>query len=255
MQLDLLLTSIEKNFPHFDSIQCLVVASDDKFNEAYTKLIHKWERDPRVKFTEETEFRRNTISLVDQNHEFTCLACDDNVIYRQAELPDMEQVFGPDVITFALRYGLNTLMQDHYKKIWQPPLRSYQQIGPVIKWNYKDYHPLHNYGYPFGLDMHIYRTSVLLKYMMCIDFENTNQLESGLFQFKGGPQSIISFPKSISVNVPLTNLSGVTQSDNITVEELNDAFLQGKRLHLEDVEMTNVIGAHQSIPLRYEQYV
>lgn len=261
-QLHLLLESIEKNMTGVFNIFAICKSSDNEFFAAYDLLTSAF---PDVNFIVEQDFYKDTMSWIEKSNNYICFSTDDTVIYRE---PDYR--FGHlrmnDWATFSLRLGLNTLLQNYHTNEYQHPLVKYNvKLGlhpfsdtpepdePILYWNFNHYHPHHNYGYPFGLDMHIYDSKLIKKLLKYQVFNNTNELESYLFGCKHlAPQYMASFIQSVAVNIPANNMSGVTiagQDYAHTTTELNKAYLEGQRIDLSKIEQTEIIGCHQEIPL------
>ncbi len=152
---------------------------------------------------------------------------------------------GVDV--FSLRLGFNTTIQDPFTQIIQPALTKFVDEGNTISWDTRNYHPLNNYGFIFGHDLHVYNQ----RYADIVDdavFKKANDLESWLV-YNGRDRInpyIRSFKESVAINIPGNNTSGVTQTDNsLPLEETNKKFLEGKRFNLEDVLKEKIVGCHQ----------
>lgn len=247
-QLETLLDSIEKFAPRSFDINVIWSATDDKFSEGYYRL---WGFNyPMSSFRkQEGQGKKLLMDLVDDNHYNTItFATDDTILYRSPPYDFDNRLEG--VATFSLRYGLNTLTQDCFAHSIQPPLIDYSHEGYTIKWDYLKYAPNHNYGFPFGLDMHVYNRSKFLTWIKDLNFDRPSELEGGLQSWRNKlPEHYIrSFKQSIAVNVPITNLTGYTTSCNVSIADVNKKFLDGQKIryNLNDV----ITGAHQV--LRYE---
>ncbi len=135
-------------------------------------------------------------------------------------------------------------------------LHHYIDEGNTISWNFTKYHPHDNYGYVFGLDMHLYRRDKFLNLIQSIPWNNTNELETGLFHCKNKVLPFIrSFKHSVAVNVPVNNMSGATIAGKYyaySVESLNELFLQGKRISLTSLDNVIIAGSHQEIKYKFE---
>lgn len=257
-QLDLLLRSIKRNCPDTFITTILYTYSNQDFKLGYANLfLRRKEFGPlfsnKFWFIEERNFQDDIKNLIEEkSFEWVALSTDDTVIYRQ--MPDFwtwKNKLTPDICTFSLRYGLNTTLQDCFRNLYQPLLNGYQDEGDTISWDFSQYHPNANYGYPFGLDMHIYRRDILWSLIKNMEFNDSNQLESGLFYKKHlCPSLIRSFKESVAVNIPSNNISGVTQAMENNLLELNSKYLEGYEISLEDIMKERIIGSHQDIKYR-----
>lgn len=252
-QLELLLRSIDTYTDIPFNVNIIYNASNASFLKAYDTLretrnanfIHEHLDNPGE------SLYTKTVALLDSDH--VCFAADDNLFYR-AVPPFSEWSYAlpkQESETFSFRLGLNTVLQNFANGSYQPPLNKYVKKDNTIFWNAKDYHPLHNYGYPLALDLHVFRTSLIRKLVSRFTFKNTNEFESKMFEYRDLVPFMASFKKSVSVNVPLNNISGVTQSSKTgsSLSQLNQYFLDGKRLSLNISQ--KIIGAHQDIELKY----
>lgn len=254
-QLDFLLRSIERYCPNTFEINVIFKSSGGKFAEGYEKLESYHEN---VNFYYEENLAQDTKNILSK-YDYCAVSTDDTVIYRSFTLPKRE-FCKTDV--FSLRYGLNTIVQDPFNNTIQPSLIKYSiwtenDIYPdntIIEWDSRLHHPLNNYGFLFGHDMHIYSRRYL-ELIQDFDFKKINELESWLYnncRDKINP-FIRSFKHSVAVNIPANNTSGVTQTDNSApLEVINQKFLDGKRFRFEELEKAKIMGAHQRCDLVME---
>ena len=252
-QLDLLLRSLPSNL---FNVLVLYRVSTREYQYGYDKLI---ERYPDYFFTSETDFELQTRFIVWSASDYICLSTDDTVFYSHPKISSagIKAAMSEDVITFSFRYGRNTVVQNHNTGEIQPSLNIYEDCHDFIRWRFDQYHPLHNYGYPFGLDMHVYRTEVLKELINQFSFSNTNQLESNLFKYTNVvPKVICSEHTSTAVNIPCNNMSGITLGGTtypFSTESLNQAWLYGYQIKLDDIQKMKFIGCHCEVPLGFEK--
>lgn len=184
---------------------------------------------------------------------------DDTVFYRKFPANPTSFPLLKYNESFSFRLGLNTLLQDYSVGSIQPPLNRYINGGETISWNPQEYHPLNNYGYPYSLDLHIYNRSNIQDCLEEFTFKNTNELEGGLSHRRSRITTMTAFKKSLAVNIPMNNMSGMTLSGQTTscaksTEELNEAFLDGYIIDFDELlqSMRNgdaVVGCHQEFPI------
>jgi len=245
-QLETLLDSIKRHtFDIFD-IDIVYSVSNKDYFDGYLKLkeIHP---DIRLYKKIEGSGKEHLLYLIKQHESKQfCVSTDDTIFF--SNITHDPAAYMKDCDIFSLRYGLNTVLQNHVTGEYGSDLINYEEHSTMIEWNFLDYHPHHNYGYPFGLDMHCYNKSMILPILEQINFDKPNELETGLFQFRDkiNPK-IKSFRQSCAVNVPITNMSTITSSAGVSLEELNKQFLEGKRLRY---KISEIIGCHQL--LEYE---
>lgn len=253
-QLHLLLESINKHCPFFDP-HILYTYSNEEYGEGYRQLIENPPYDRGV-FLSEDNFVEDTMNFVDNPaYEHVCFSTDDTVIYRKSliDFDTLKCLFLPklDNQVFTFRMGLNTIVQDCHRQTLQQPLHNPTKTNPCVMWNIKKYHPLSNYGYPLALDMHVftknYATNLVKK---CMPWNNTNSLESNMQKYRNDIDFMTSFEKSIAINIPANNMSTVTRHGEqygYSNKYLNDCYLSGQRISLDEIERENIVGCHQEV--------
>lgn len=239
-QLDLLLSSLELFCPEQFDVNILFKASSHDYMEGYKKCS---EYHPNDNFIEEGDFRQQTLDVLGK-YEYCAVSTDDTVITSPFMLKE-PYMKGIDI--FSLRLGLNTVVQEPFSGRLQPALSKYDDEGETIIWDSRLYHPHNNNGYQFGMDMVLYsqRYYELVKE---IPFKRTNDIEGFLSTNRRDKINpfIRSFRRSVAVNIPANNLSGVTQSDSsIDFEKTNREFLSGYRFRLDEIKQMKVVGCHQ----------
>lgn len=240
-QLDLLLSSIDRFAPEQFDIMVLY-KGDDEYSDGYTRCR---ELHPNVCFVKEYNFRDQTIAIVN-SRKYIGVSTDDTVLYRPFKFTE-ELMRNVDV--FSARLGFNTTVQDPFSHTMQPALTKYVDEGDTVCWNASDYHPLTNYGFLIGHDFCIYGERYQ-EWIKKAPFNRTNELESWMFYHARANFSpyIRAFKHSIAVNIPMNNISTVTETDNSSpLEQINSEFIQGKRFNLDDILKEKIVGCHQQI--------
>lgn len=252
-QLDLLLRSIELNANVFD-VKVIYKASDLKYKEAYTKL---FKEHTNVLSIPEKDFMGDTVNAVVPTSklvsEHTAFSTDDMVFHSKC--PNVFPLPSQENEVFSFRLGYNTLIQNCHTGETQTPLcYAETEDENILHWCPKDYPSLSNYAYPLALDTHVFKTSYLQKLLSQIGpFKNSNELESKMQSCVYDIDFMSSFTKSVAVNIPCNNMSTVTragESFSYSLEWLNDEFLSGKRISLEDIMSNIFLGCHQEVELK-----
>ncbi len=202
---------------------------------------------PDINYVDEYDFNLQTKEILSYRDYFG-VSTDDTAVFKPFTL-QVEDMRNVDI--FSLRYGFNTTVQDPFTQSIQPALTRYTDEGDTISWDSRYHHPLTNYGFQFGHDLHVYST----KYRELIadaPFKKANELESWLFnncRDKVNP-FIRSFKHSVAINIPGNNTSGYTETDNsLPLDVVNTKFLSGKRFNLEDILKEKIVGCHQLMNL------
>ncbi len=246
-QLDLLLSSIERFSPCTFDIFALYKAKGNEFAAGY-EICQRYH--PDVNWVDEYDFNAQTKEILSYRDYFG-VSTDDTVVYKPFTL-QVEDMRNIDI--FSLRYGFNTTVQDPFTQIIQPALTRYTDEGNTICWDSRFYHPLNNYGFQFGHDLHVY-SKKYRELIADVPFKKANELESWLFnncRDKVNP-FIRSFRTSVAVNLPLNNTSGYTETLNLNPLEYNNQnFLNGKRFRMDEILNTKIVGCHQNLQLVME---
>lgn len=249
VQLRLLLESIKRYMPDFFVPHIIYTYSTPEFAKGYAKVSQEFSAD----YIFESNLERDTRKLIDKSlGGLVAFSTDDTVIFKSPPRVDLDQLIPSGCTTFSLRLGLNTTLQDYYRNLWQPPLINYREDGDIIEWQWIRHNPVYNYGYPFGLDMHVYHTDLISKLIKYESFRTTNQLESLLFRKKyEAPQLIRSFKESVAVNIPDNNISGITQSSGSDLGKMNKRFLAGGVIDLDHISSQTFNACHQPVEYKW----
>lgn len=248
-QLDMLLKSLKRHVLDFKCFHrpdyyttTVLYKETEEYKAAYDKLRAAPEHN-RVKFVKESNFRDDSLALLDI-HKYTCLLTDDSLFFKDAEhiiLPNDDE-------TFSFRLGYNTMIQDHTSNTAQPVLKPDGMHEDFIFWNPAKYPNYCNFGYPYSFDGHIYTSARLLKNLKDVQYRSTNDMEGILNNCRSDIKKVTSFTHSRLVNIPCNNISGLTRAGvfhSYTMKELNDFFMSGASVMMK--YGTPIIGCHQEV--------
>ena len=212
-QLELLLRSL--------SIPASVLYTyDPEFKAGYKKLINMY---PGVDFIRETEFKLQLIKLI-RKTDYILFLTDDDVMIAPVSVdsPEFREfVKSPDVVTLSL--GLSS-----------------QVTGK--KWRWKDYrgnYRLRMWGYPMSVDSCIFRKEDIIGTISkSADISNPNYLETALnLNIPARPYMMcFSTPKIINNSVNQVQDDFPAHTLGLSTHELEERFLKGERLSLEDIK-------------------
>jgi hypothetical protein len=249
-QLHLLLESLQKHLPGLFNTTVLYTTSSDKFEKGYQRVQSEFRS---VKWITERDFHVDTLSIIENSKcDNLCFSTDDTIIYRKPPISPLTFLSAGEV--FSFRLGLNTILQNPHNGMTQPPLSSCLLKNGILSWSAYHYDSIMNYGYPFSLDMHMFNRDFILALIQNMPFKNTSELEGNLFYCRRNCPNMYSFEHSVAFNVPLNKLSKTLyngESTRVTMSDLNDSYLAGRRINLEPIEQLKIIGAHQFIDLEF----
>lgn len=232
-QLELLLRTFEVNFKEFyeEKIKVLYKA-ESPYKESYSKI-----RYDNVLFVKENEFKKDLLSLINKEEEFTMFLVDDIIFKNPFSLKDeIFEIFrkSNDILTLSLRLhpNLNYCYAAGIKL--NPPV--FMKDGSI---NWTKENPAGDFGYPMSLDGHVFKTIDILSILQIIPYKNPNSLEGMLAMVANNPNStfrskprLLMYNKSVLFNNPINivQTNNTNKHGDISAEHLNEEFLNGKRI-------------------------
>jgi hypothetical protein len=247
MQLDAFLESINTWVPDlYEPLVVLYRASTPAFAAGYETLRRAR---PYVQWVEEESFRDDLLGVVG-SESLLAFHTDDDVFF--AEVPEF--ALAEDEVCFTLRLGLNTTYSyplDTEERLEQPEIQ-----GDRVAWNWRE-QSLGTFSYPLALNGHVFRGAEARDWLARVDYSNPNELESVLQTLKDDLRPrMASFTSSRVVSIP-ANIVNATfrnrQSGRYGVAELNDRFLSGERIALDQLDFSAVTACHQEIPYAFRR--
>ena len=259
-QLHALMESVRINFDNPPGFHIIYSISSPEFDAGYKKL-QDMNMFPSIVWHRERDLYGDFLDKINEEDwsEFVCLCSDDSLFYRKVDLrpKDLDYIFDAETICFNFRLGLNTLVQDYLNGSRQPPLTDYTTSpdNRFIKWNYKRYSDVHNYGYPFSFDGHVYRTEDLNRYTrtLALDAGKIRHWEGrmcgGQHRHVLDKSSMQCYQHSVLFNNPVNCVQDppLYHSNNVHIppEALNTMFLEGKVIDVEKLRELDISGSHQ----------
>ena len=277
-QLDLCLKSIHENLSNLSehwNIYIIYTSSSKEFKDGYKQLMKEWYSQPNaIYFLPEDKYKgfRKTLEYCMKHWEdYVLFFTDDDIVYKEFEhtFNILKAKFEnyDNLLSISLRLGCNTFIQDQYEnRMCFVPDAVIKTEKTIVTWDWKEESMLHeetNFGYPFSLDGHVYRTKDA-KWIIenTPKYHNPNTLEAKVHRIHvmdteyavNLADEMGCFKKSYVVNAPINRVQETfTNSAGIFFEgqpeELNSLFLKGKRLTLDGMDFSTIIGAHQELKL------
>lgn len=249
-QLELLIRSMKKFFKEFNHtpINILYTYSNNDYKKGYDKLfgLHSGNN---ILYIKESNFRLQTINLINISNPFTIFFVDDNIFKENFSLIDEQfRIFADDlnILTLSLRlhprlsycYPTNSIMT-------KPKFNS----KLIYNWTTER----GDYGYPMSLDGHFFRTIEIKNLSNSIMFNNPNSYEFNLSRIPLNGNKIICYDKSIIVNNPINKVqtNNNNRFGNITSKYLNDNFLNNKIINIDKYCHIDNISCHQELPVEF----
>ena len=266
-QLRLLLESIKQNANGiFTKIHVLYTTSNEGYEAGYIKLQEEEILD-NIEWQKEKDFTKDFIGAInDYSSDYICGIVDDCVFYKK--LPSgvelIEKEFEDDVFCFSFRMGLNTVTQNYLQPERKYHLKDANVDKYFIKWNWKDWDSVLNYGYPISLDGHIYRGKELATLTTKYKFDYLRQWEGVLAGNTRRDKTndlgdhMVAYRQNVLFSIPCNcvqdppMISG--QINPHTESDLNKRYLDGEVIDLNALEpmFQNVSWCHNEIPLSFK---
>ena len=251
-QLNLLLSSLEKNAKNIFEIKVIYTSSNLEFEEGYEKLINQY---PEVKWIKESSnFKEDVLnSIQNTESDYTSFFTDDDIVYRTLNEDDLTSKLkeDKDAFCFSTRLGLNT--NKCYTMKCDNVIKPSFEDEKFISWDWKIHYM--DFGYPLSVDGHIFRTKEILKLTKKVSFENPNTYEASLQIFDNFPRNKMwSYKHSASVNAPANIVESELKNKEdeereFEIKELNESFLSGEVIELDKIDFSNIVGCHQELEL------
>lgn len=251
-QLELFLRSMKEFFKEFNEceIKILYTFSNKEYEDGYEKLklIHS---DSNIKYNKEnklTKFKTSLLFLFDKLKPYSVFFVDDNVFKEPFSFNDEEFktfVTRKDVLTLSLRL--------HPRLNYCYPARL-KQVSPqmdkdgVFNWTGKP----GDFGYPMSLDGNFYHTQHLIYYLSNLNYNGPNDLESQMAMQPLPIPMMNCYNKSRIINLPLNKVQNFNNNihGNITSKYLNDEFLDGKIISMDNIRGMDNTSCHQEIEIQ-----
>lgn len=261
-QLDLLLRSIEKNFPDILTPTVMYVASDHNYAEGYNRVMERhgdW-----VNFIPESNAAEHFYEFLDKANDVVGLFTDDAIFYREASFDEIvirDILNISDIWSFNLRLGKNITVVDYVRN--QPcPQPNFEKFcfNNILLWKYNFIDKFASYfAFPTSFDGCFYNSNDLLNLANRENFGEMIKWEhmicnNGRQQLMG--KDYLASPLESCVVVQQVNSSHhyghyTNHTFNRSLEGLNKAFLSGKEIDLDSMDFSGVNCCHAEIRFEY----
>jgi len=246
LQLELFLRSFNRFVKDANKcdVKVLYTYSTDKFKEGYDIVIAN--KTDNVTFLKETNFKPDTIYLIDRHNPYTVFFVDDIIFKEPFEFFDEKMnlfISNPSIACLSLR--LNKQLNYCYaeSRNMNKPIFGKDNIYNWTK-------ETGDYGYPMSQDGHIFRTNQIYQLHVDLEYHAPNTLEGRLHTHrKKLPPLIICYDKSKIINNPINRVqfASINRCGNISADYLNDKFLEGYRIDIEPFEGLDNTAVHTEI--------
>lgn len=249
MQLDALLASYFHFVQDPSELVVLYHASSNIYKEAYDRLIENY-GDFAIDFVEEKQFKDDLIALFEKIESSKVLFLVDDLMFKN-------KVNFQDFIAIDTnRYVPSLRMGQHLKKSYTtgnhqalPSFSKEGHLANMLSWDY--FSAEYDWAYPLSVDGHLFNKREIkvfvdeLEYKAPNSFEEALQLAKPFYKDRKG----LCYEKSIIINNPCNKVQSENDniSGNLSIEELNQSYLNGFRINFKSVEGIENISAHQEV--------
>lgn len=245
-QLDLLLRSIKELWENWHEFKINIIwtYSNDGFKRGYEKVIQEH---PEISFSKQEDFKQSVINVTNTQKEYTMFLVDDIVFKEPFKLrADFEKLIPEDVLSISLRL-CQRISHCYPLNIPTPS----PDLSSENKWKWQSH--IGDWGYPMSVDGNIYRTSDLIEVITNGTYNNPNTFEDALRTNIPARPLMLCYDESKIINIPL-NLVGQypNRHGRTSAKQLNEKYLEGNKLSLNDIKGFKNISPHQEVELKWE---
>lgn len=255
-QLDLLLQSIDQ-LANLITASIIYTATSDNFWSGYQHIFTKYQYGCVREIQKQKVFKQDAIDILHESDTpLIGFLTDDTVFYRYMPFYTdfyYYQMKENECNTFSLRNGYNTQHQCHFERKWLE-LKPHWEKSDLIMWDTSQYDYGTDFGRPISIDGNFFMRDVFMPMLIQEHWNDPRSLD-GLNPAPLG-KNMMAFKESVVVNIPV-NLACNGYANNwgrlrvYTLEDLNNALLEGKRLSLEKMDFSNVWSSHLELELFY----
>ena len=256
-QLRLLLESLYFNATGIFDPYVVWTATTPDFEKGYEKLQSE---NFNVYYFRESCLLQNFYAFLNQFRDgHFALFMDDCIFYKPLRTTPEELISKMDdeTLCVSLRLGLNT------RENTEKPIEAKSEDGDFLKYNFKNYSAVDNYGVYFSWDGVIYKTQDVLDIFDGDDFTGTSN------QWAILPQKIENFtqnnrdkctkdlmccPKESRVICMNYNSTHPMANFNMSsLEDLNNRYLGGQVIDFSSINFDGITGTHETRPFALRQ--
>jgi glycosyltransferase involved in cell wall biosynthesis/ADP-heptose:LPS heptosyltransferase/2-polyprenyl-3-methyl-5-hydroxy-6-metoxy-1,4-benzoquinol methylase len=231
-----------------------------------SNLVHKQQYDelkkkfPVVAFVEETDFRKQVLSLIERC-KYVLFLVDDNIFVKPFSLKDITAALDAEkrAIGFSLRLGKNTgycYMLNSNQKL--PAFESVHK--GILKYNWPGAEC--DFGYPLDVSSSVYRSDEILGLLGQLAYSNPNTLEHGMSKnvrmFVSSAPALLVFEESVAFCNPVNMVQRVYENNKFgrthkyAPEQLAEGFSCGMAIDVQKYAGFTPNSAHQEVELYFK---
>lgn len=248
-QLELFIRSFNtyvKNYENY-AINIIYTYSDSQHKKGYEKLMNM--NYLNVNYIKETNFKQDIINYVNLDKKFLTFFVDDNIFKNHFDFFDNQmEIFIQDKEILCRSLRLHPRLSYCYPmaaQMWPPNFMEHN----TFYWRKLD----GDYGYPMSVDGHIFRTEQIYPYIINMNYANPTMFEGFMSANPMNLPKMICYDKSIVVNNPCNKVQEINSNyyGKVKTSDLNEKFLNGQLISLDNIDGIENISCHQEIEIKY----
>jgi hypothetical protein len=251
---------VESLYKHFKvdeepKVTVLWTASNQVFADGYSLAKKRHETKKNVFWKQEkTGFRNELLSLLeDAPASLTMFLVDDIIFVDDVLFSDKQLQF---VVTNPMLLATSLRLHENVTHCYATD--SAVRVPNFVKgcvWPWPEVEG--DWAYPMSVDGNIYRTDFIKRLISSVNFSNPNTLEAALDSTKTRndvPRYLCCYTDGPRlINIPANRVQNIYKNryaKGFTAEELNDLFLQGKRINIDAYHQIKPNTVH--VPIKLE---
>ncbi|MFW9879460.1 MAG: hypothetical protein ACFFG0_40810, partial [Candidatus Thorarchaeota archaeon] len=197
----------------------------------------------------EVSFKSDLINLIDKQKRYTVFFTDDDV-FKESWALDSEyfQYFDKyNLLGISLR--MHPRMNYCYTKGRKMQIPEFNNN----MWEWKNSEL--EWQYPMSIDGTVFLTNDILPILEKYNYENPNTLEKQMALHPINKKYIVCYNKSKIINIPLNRVQNVYHNNSMKIkpEYLNEKFLNGYRISLNNIIGIDNNSPHYSLEIEWEK--
>lgn len=258
MQCDLLLRSLKDHIDFIDKVVVLYKTTSELFEQGYSILK---EQNENIEFIKQSDFEKDTKSILNSfNTKYTLPLCDDDVVINKVDKEELKILLSryDTGLISCVSLRMNEFCDYCYSAQKSMKIPIFLEKDKFLLWNWVDYDPLTDWGYPFAINGTIFNTNYLQKFVQELNFINVNELEGQMnFRRDYGNPLLISFKETKIFNTMQNYVKGnntITNKDGCDIYSLNKMFLEGQRIKTDNIYGLKMKQVHGPIDFSFYKY-
>jgi len=275
-QLDLLLTSIQRNSSNLFNVKVVYESSNNSFEQGYDKVKEKFYYKNRygldfpVRWYQRSKknLSLDLLEALDDSVDLSCVFNDENILFSNP--PSYKKIvsfFRKEPITaLSLRIGDNTVIQNPYSvdKYFIDKPEDFSLVDEdFVAWDASKLEPFTNFAMPFSHNGHIYTTKLIKYVLKNTEIDSIETFETSLQKdlysgvYKGMiPPFMSCLKKSILVTNSARKISDPKDFEHkfdTSVFSVNERYLNNYEIDYESFDFTKISKPFQEHVTRFRR--